>query len=372
MQLGDLLEQVDERNTDGSVTNLLGVAIDKHFMPSVANVIGTDLSKYKLVAKDRFACNPMHVGRDEKMPIARYDGVGDAIVSPAYFTFEASSKAVLPRYLELWFNRAEFDRRCWFATDASVRGGLSWDALCDIPIQLPSLPEQQAAVDRFDAIDRRISQLKLLNDKLADSIAALILNAQTDKQQTIDLGELCTLCSSKRIFASEYQVAGVPFFRGSEITALSKGQPLSGVLHISRSRFEEIRSRFGAPKRNDILLTAVGTIGNSYLVQDEEFYFKDGNVIWLKDVMPTCVFYLYGYMQTRLFADDLVGITIGSTQSALTIDALGGLQIPVPSEERLAEVNNACKSVLSLVSLGHAEIRALTTARRTMLSELGR
>ena len=144
MKLGDLLEQVDERNTDGSVTDLLGVAIDKHFMPSVANVIGTDLSKYELVVKDRFACNPMHVGRDEKLPIARYDGVGDAIVSPAYFTFEVSSKAVLPRYLELWFNRAEFDRRCWFATDASVRGGLSWDALCDIPIQLPSLPEQQA------------------------------------------------------------------------------------------------------------------------------------------------------------------------------------------------------------------------------------
>ena len=167
MKLGDLLVQVDERNTAGSTTNLLGVAIEKRFMPSVANVIGTDLTKYKLVSKDRFACNPMHVGRDEKLPIARYDGVDEAIVSPAYFTFDVAGGMALPRYLELWFSRPEFDRRCWFATDASVRGGLSWDALCDIPIELPSVAEQQVVVDQFDSIERRIVQLRLLNDKLA-------------------------------------------------------------------------------------------------------------------------------------------------------------------------------------------------------------
>ena len=166
-KLGDVIRLVDERNTDGSTEDLLGVAIEKRFMPSVANVIGTDLSKYKLVSKDRFACNPMHVGRDEKLPIARYDADTVAIVSPAYFTFDVVSEKVLPRYLELWFNQPEFDRRCWFATDASVRGGLSWDAMCAIPIDLPSIEEQTAIIDRFDAIDTRISQLRLLNDKLA-------------------------------------------------------------------------------------------------------------------------------------------------------------------------------------------------------------
>ena len=167
MRLGDLITQVDERNSDDSATELLGVAIEKRFMPSVANVIGTDLSKYKLVSRDRFACNPMHVGRDEKLPIARYDADDAAIVSPAYFTFDVTSEKALPRYLELWFNRPEFDRRCWFATDASVRGGLSWDAMCDIPIALPSVEEQSAIINRFDAIEARITQLRQLNDKLA-------------------------------------------------------------------------------------------------------------------------------------------------------------------------------------------------------------
>lgn len=220
MKLGDLLEQVDVRNSDGSTTNLLGVAIEKRFMPSVANVIGTDLSKYKLVIKDRFACNPMHVGRDEKLPIARYDGVDDAIVSPAYFTFEVSNGAALPRYLELWFNRPEFDRRCWFATDASVRGGLSWDALCDIPIQLPSLPEQQATVDRFEAIDRRISQLKLLNDKLAASTRRILEDGMTHAASLspVKLRDVVTMQYGYTQSATE-QPIGPKFLRITDITS---------------------------------------------------------------------------------------------------------------------------------------------------------
>lgn len=167
MLLGDLIYQVDFRNSDDANSDLLGVSIEKRFMPSVANVIGTDLSKYKIISKHRFACNPMHVGRDEVLPVAMYDSSDDAIVSPAYFTFEVYEEKVLPEYLALWMNNAEFDRRCWFATDASVRGGLSWDALCSIPISLPSINEQREIIDRFHALEARIALLEQLNDKLA-------------------------------------------------------------------------------------------------------------------------------------------------------------------------------------------------------------
>lgn len=371
-KLGEFIREIDRRNTENRQDNLLGLSVAKCFIPSIANTVGTDFRKYKVVEKGQFAYIPDTSRRGDKIAIALLEDWDSGLVSNVYTVFEVVEEGLLPKYLELWFRRPEFDRYARFKSHGSVRELFDWEQLCDVELPVPSLDEQRKIVGSFLAIEHRIASLQQLNDKLADSIAVLIMNAQTSQKQTIGLGELCTLCSSKRIFASEYQDAGVPFYRGSEITALSKGQPLSGLLYISRSRFEEIRSRFGAPKQNDILLTAVGTIGNSYLVQDEEFYFKDGNVIWLKDVMSTCVFYLYGYMQTKLFADDLIGITIGSTQSALTIDALGSLQIPVPSEEQLAEVNNACKSVLNLISLGHAEIRALTTARQAMLSELGR
>ncbi len=87
-RLGDYIRPVDVRNRELKVTNPMGINIDKHFMPSVANVIGTDLSAYKLVCKNQFACNLMHVGRDEKIPIAIHMCDNPIIVSPAYFVFE--------------------------------------------------------------------------------------------------------------------------------------------------------------------------------------------------------------------------------------------------------------------------------------------
>ena len=86
--LGNHIRLVDYRNRDLVSDKVLGINIDKYFMPSVANVIGTDLSKYKLISKGLFACNPMHVGRDERLPVALYTDDTPAIVSPAYFMFE--------------------------------------------------------------------------------------------------------------------------------------------------------------------------------------------------------------------------------------------------------------------------------------------
>ena len=124
-RLGDYIREVDVRNRELKVTKPRGINIDKHFMPSVANVIGTDLSTYKLVSKKQFACNLMHVGRDEKIPMAMQTDDNLIIVSPAYFVFEISqTEALLPEYLMMWFSRPEFDRNAWFYTDADVRGGM--------------------------------------------------------------------------------------------------------------------------------------------------------------------------------------------------------------------------------------------------------
>ena len=122
-RLGDYIREVDVRNRDLEVTKLMGINIGKYFMPSIANVIGTDLSNYKIVGKGQFACNLMHVGRDEKIPIALLYTNERIIVSPAYWVFEVSNTTqLLPDYLMLWFRRNEFDRNAWFYTDSDVRG----------------------------------------------------------------------------------------------------------------------------------------------------------------------------------------------------------------------------------------------------------
>ena len=166
--MGQLVKWVDSRNKGLQSVNLLGISIDKYFMPSVANVIGTDLSSYKVVSVDQFACNPMHVGRDEKMPVALYMQEDSSIVSPAYFVFEViDSNEILPEYLMLWFRRKEFDREVWFHTDGSVRGGILWEELCELTVPVPSIAEQQEIVDAYNDIERRIALKRKINDNLA-------------------------------------------------------------------------------------------------------------------------------------------------------------------------------------------------------------
>jgi type I restriction enzyme S subunit len=166
--LGKHIRLVDYRNSAEVTSTVLGISIDKEFMPSVANVIGTDLSRYKLISKGLFACNPMHVGRDERLPIALYENEEPAIVSPAYFMFEIIDRTILnEEYLMMWFRRPEFDRECWFMTDGSVRGGITWDDLCRIQLPVPPYERQLDVVESYRAITRRIAMKKEINDNLA-------------------------------------------------------------------------------------------------------------------------------------------------------------------------------------------------------------
>lgn len=172
--LGNYIRLVDTRNTDLVTEQVLGINIDKYFMPSVANVIGTDLSKYKLITKDKFACNPMHVGRDERLPVALYTEDEPAIVSPAYFMFEIIDNSILNEdYLMMWFRRPEFDRLCWLRTDGSVRGGITWDDICRMKVPVPPLDEQIEIVQSYQAITDRIALKKQINDNLDEQMKAL-------------------------------------------------------------------------------------------------------------------------------------------------------------------------------------------------------
>jgi len=165
--LGNYVRLIDVRNKDGITDRVVGINIDKFFMPSVANVLGTDLSKYKLITKGKFACNPMHVGRDERLPVALYEEDEPAIVSPAYFMFEVIDNTVLDEhYLMMWFRRPEFDRICWLHTDGSVRGGITWDDICRMELPVPTIGEQREIVKSYKVISDRIELKRKINDNL--------------------------------------------------------------------------------------------------------------------------------------------------------------------------------------------------------------
>lgn len=168
-RLGDYIRQVDVRNRDLSVDNLVGLTIDKAFIPSVANTIGTDLSNYKVISHNQFACSLMQVSRDEKMPVAIFKG-DKAIMSPAYPMFEVSrTEELKPEFLMMWFSRKEFDREVTFWAVGGVRGSLTWEDFENLNIPVPPIEEQQKIVAEYQAVERRIENNRRLIATLEDT-----------------------------------------------------------------------------------------------------------------------------------------------------------------------------------------------------------
>ena len=168
-RLGDYIREVNVRNRDLKVTNLLGVNLSKQFFPSIANIIGTDLSKYKIIEKGQFGCKFMSVGRDGILPISLMQDDKPAIISSAYYVFEVKDQEVLlPEYLMMWLRRPEFDRQLWFYSGGDVRGGVNYDDFCEMPIIIPSITRQREIVSEYETLTNRIR----LNNQMIQHLEA--------------------------------------------------------------------------------------------------------------------------------------------------------------------------------------------------------
>lgn len=165
--IDELVERIDERNSDGKISTLIGVSIDKCFIKSVANINGTDLTKYKIIRRDDFAVSLMQVSRDSKIPIARLKDYDQAIMSPAYPIFRVrDTSVILPEYLEMWFMRPEFDREAAFIAVGGVRGSMPWEEFAKMRLPVPSLEKQHQVVRAYQIIADRIEIKRRINDNL--------------------------------------------------------------------------------------------------------------------------------------------------------------------------------------------------------------
>ncbi|WP_150452410.1 restriction endonuclease subunit S [Arenibacter lacus] len=173
-RLGDYIELVDERNTELSVDLLLGLTIEKKFIPSVANIVGTNMKNYKIIRKNQFACSTMQVRRDKKMPVAILKDFEEAIISQAYPVFQVMDESLLdPDYLMMWFTRAEFDRQATFHAVGGVRGSLEWEDFLDFELPIPYIEKQREIVEEYNTVTNRIKLNEQLNQKLEETAQAL-------------------------------------------------------------------------------------------------------------------------------------------------------------------------------------------------------
>lgn len=176
-RIGTLITEKDLRNSDGKISKVHGINIEKQFINSVANTTSTDLTKYKLVKKNQFAYSAMQTGRDECIRIALYHGESPIIISPAYSVLEVNSEDVLAEYIMLWFSRKESDRYGWFISDSSVRASLELERFYDIEIPLPSKVEQESIVTFYHALQSLHNNNEKLKQQIKDMCPILIKGA---------------------------------------------------------------------------------------------------------------------------------------------------------------------------------------------------
>lgn len=166
-QLGQFIRQVDVRNSEGKEENLLGVSVQKKFIPSIANTVGTDFKKYKVVKKGQFTYIPDTSRRGDKIGIALLEDDEEGLVSNVYTVFEIiDEKQLIPEYLMLWFSRPEFNRYARFKSHGSVREVMDWDEMCKVELPVPPYEKQKEIVDGYKAITERIALKQKINDNL--------------------------------------------------------------------------------------------------------------------------------------------------------------------------------------------------------------
>ena len=398
--IGYYIQKVENRNRDLKVTRLLGLSMTKEFRETTSNIVGTDMSVYRVMSKYQFACDFMSPIRVNKLPVVLKLDDEPNLVSPAYPVFEIKDRNVLdPEYLMMWFRRPEFDRYATFKCDAAIRGGYEWNELCATLIPVPHIDKQREIVKEYNTIQNRIALNQKLIQKLEDTAQAIYKewfvefefpnengmpyksNGGEMKESGIgdipegwepkEISSICEITSSKRIFESEYKSDGIPFYRGKEISQRKAGEVISDIIYISIERYKELIKNYGKPSQGDILMTAVGTIGSTYMVDDEDFYFKDGNVIWFKNFKKqNWNYFLYDFMQTEKFTSLINEITIGSTQSAVTIKTFGQQKIVFPENNTLEKYIGFSKKLNLNLKLKKNENQNLTELKALLLSRL--
>ena len=380
--IGELVERIDQRNTDGTVTNLIGVSIDKRFIPSVANVIGTDLTKYKVIEKYDFAVSLMQVSRDEKIPVACQTDFDRAIMSPAYPIFRVKdTNVILPEYLEMWFMRPEFDREASFIAVGGVRGSMPWDDFANMKLPVPSIMEQHEIVSGYKAITERIKLKKQINDNLEATAQAIFqeqfasyygLSELPEGWKLTNLENLCTVKGGKRLPAD------------CELLNTPTNHPYIRVRDVGSSRYvcltdqfqyidEETHSAISRYIVNtgDIVISIVGTIG---LIGKIHSSLDNANLtencVKLAGIHTVTSDYLYYTLCYKKQIKEIELLTVGAVQSKLPMYNIQSMKILVPPETVIREFQNRIDTFNGQVEANTIEIQSLNELQQVLLAKL--
>ncbi|MBU2945441.1 restriction endonuclease subunit S [Zobellia uliginosa] len=403
-RLGDYIQPVNIRNKELAVTTLLGVSVKKVFIPSIANTVGTDFKKYKIVKKKQFVYIPDTSRRGDKIGIAMLEEYENALVSQAYSVFEIKDQnKLLSEYLMMWFRRPEFDRYARYKSHGSVREIFDWDEVCDIELPIPTIEKQQQIVAEYNSVTNRIQLNEKINTNLEATAQALykhwfvdfefpnedgkpykssggemVYNEELDKEIPVgwSVENLISVCdkissgSTPKGGKDGYHKTGISFIRSMNVYDFNfKYEELAFIDDAQASKLRNVTI-----KSNDILFNITGaSVARCCLVPNEILPARINQHIMLIRPKSKINYYLLCNLCSKESKKQLVGVSeSGSTRQAITKGDLQNFRIILPSEILLESYENKISKLFnnknSQQSQTLQELQSLLLAKMTQVA----
>lgn len=389
-QLGQFIRQVDVRNAAGKEENLLGVSVQKTFIPSIANTVGTDFTKYKVVRRGQFTYIPDTSRRGDKIGIALLSDYEEGLVSNVYTTFEVIDKnELLPEYLMLWFSRPEFDRYARFKSHGSVREVMDWDEMCKVQLPVPPISVQRDIVKAYQTITNRIALKRQVNDNLEATIQAAFDKAFHDagvslpetiiKQNRVpqgwtdatvgDFASVQTGPFGSQLHNEDYVESGTPIITVEHMDGkyiAHRNLPLVSQNDVDRLRKYDLHT-------GDIVFSRVGSVDRAVMVsQHEDGWLFSGRCLRVRPYDPNTGSYFLWWFNQPVIRQLVTASAVGATMPSINTSILNSIRIVFPQKDIVTQFCKMADSLIEIIATNLEEIRKLNDARECIQLSLSR
>ena len=354
-RLGDYIREVNVRNRDLKVTNLLGLSIEKRFIPSIANTIGTDMSSYKIVERGQFVYIADTSRRGDKIAIALCDGYDNAIISQAYTVFEVIDyDALLPEYLMMWFRRPEFDRYARFHSHGSAREVFEWEELCDVMLPIPSITRQREIVEEYKTLSNRIRLNEQMIQHLEVIAQALYRKMFVDDIDKENLPEGWRMGTIGNLFELQ---------RGYDLPSQERTEGFYPI--YASTGIAEYHSEYKV-EPPCVVTGRSGTIGEVFYVDKQCWPLN--TTLWVKDFKNTPPFFVYYKLKELELGKTVSGFAAVPTLNRNDVHMMESL---IPPIDLLAEFEKEMTVIHHHQSITEQENEKLTDLQSLLLAKMG-
>ena len=383
-QLGQFIRQVDVRNTEGKEENLLGVSVQKQFIPSIANTVGTDFSKYKVVKKGQFTYIPDTSRRGDKIGIALLEDYEEGLVSNVYTVFEViDSKELIPEYLMLWFSRPEFDRYARFKSHGSVREVMDWDEMCKVELPVPTYEDQKKIVESYKTITERIALKKQINDNLEATTQAIFEDCFADYYtETLPLpsgwkkatfADVCQIKGGKRLPAEcEFSSSATthPYIRIRDMYQGKYLELTEDFEYVEEDVFSYIKNYIVSS--GDVIIAIVGITSGEISIIGETLDRANltENCVKLTKFRGVTAEYLYCYWQYLRKNGGIDPLLVGAAQPKLPMYNIQVVSVIIPDESALSDFQKRASNLSKEILNNLQEIKLLKEMQTLLVANI--